>query len=62
VKTGFPSLFRIRKLFATFNEINGLSKPLDSRFRKLFLPRYTEKKLLDVSEKVLPKLSSRLID
>jgi hypothetical protein len=42
------------------NEINRLSKPLQSRFRKLFLPRYTEEKFLDVSEKVLPKLSSSL--
>ncbi|MGB6591275.1 MAG: AAA family ATPase [Candidatus Nitrosopolaris sp.] len=30
------------KVFATCNEINRLSKPLQSRFRKLFLPRYTE--------------------
>ncbi|MGC2573245.1 MAG: AAA family ATPase [Candidatus Nitrosopolaris sp.] len=45
------------KVFAS-NEINRLSKPLQSRFRKLFLSRYTEEKFLDVSEKVLPKLSS----
>jgi holliday junction DNA helicase RuvB len=37
------------KVFATCNEINRLSKPLQSRFRKLFLPRYTEEKFLDVS-------------
>jgi holliday junction DNA helicase RuvB len=48
------------KVFATCNEINRLSKPLQSRFRKLFLPRYTEEKFLDVSEKVLPKLSFSL--
>jgi replication-associated recombination protein RarA len=48
------------KVFATCNEINRLSKPLQSRFTKLFLPRYTEEKFLDVSEKVLPKLSSSL--
>ena len=48
------------KVFATCNEINRLSKPLQSRFRKLFLPRYTEEQFLDVSEKVLPKLSSGL--
>jgi hypothetical protein len=29
------------KVFATCNEINRSSKPLQSRFRKLFLPRYT---------------------
>jgi len=48
------------KVFATCNDINRLSKPLQSRFRKLFLPRYTEEKFLDVSEKVLPKHSSSL--
>lgn len=45
------------KVFATCNEINRLSKPLQSRFRKLFLPRYTEEQFLDVSEKVLSKTS-----
>jgi len=30
------------KVFATCNEINKLSKPLASRFGKLFLSRYTE--------------------
>jgi replication-associated recombination protein RarA len=45
------------KVFGTCNEINRLSKPLQSRFRKLFLPRYTEEQFLDVSEKVLSKTS-----
>jgi DNA polymerase III delta prime subunit len=45
------------KVFATCNEINRISKPLQSRFRKLFLPRYTEEQFLDVSEKVLSKTS-----
>jgi MoxR-like ATPase len=45
------------KIFGTCNEINRLSKPLQSRFRKLFLPRYTEEQFLDVSEKVLSKTS-----
>jgi len=45
------------KVVATANEINRLSKPLQSRFRKLFLPRYTEEQFLDVSEKVLSKTS-----
>jgi replication-associated recombination protein RarA len=48
------------KVFATCNEINRLSKPLQSRFRRLFLPSYTEEQFLNVSEKVLPKLSSSL--
>jgi MoxR-like ATPase len=43
------------KIFGTCNEINRLSKPLQSRFRKLFLPKYTEEQFLDVSEKVLSK-------
>ena len=45
------------KVFATCNEINRLSKPLQSRFRKLFLRRYTEEQFLDVSEMVLSKIS-----
>jgi hypothetical protein len=44
------------KVFATCNEINRLSKPLQSRFRKLFLPRHTEQQFIDVSIKVLPKV------
>jgi hypothetical protein len=40
-----------------YNKINRLSKPLRSRFRKLFLPRYTEEQFADVSEKVLSKAS-----
>jgi replication-associated recombination protein RarA len=49
------------KVFATCNEINRLSKPLQSRFRRLFLPSYTEEQFLNVSEKVLPKRSSSLV-
>jgi Holliday junction DNA helicase RuvB len=49
------------KVFATCNEIKRLSKPLQSRFRKLFLPRYTEEQFLDVSEKVLPKTSPSIV-
>src|SRR5215467_3562335 len=51
--------FRLKgcKVFAAANEINRLSKPLQSRFRKLFLPRYTEEQFLNVSEKVLSKTS-----
>jgi DNA polymerase III delta prime subunit len=45
------------KVFATANDISRLSKPLQSRFRKLFLPRYTEEQFLEVSEKVLSKTS-----
>src|SRR5215469_9163031 len=49
------------KVFATANDINRLSKPLQSRFRKLFLPKYTEEQFLNVSEKVLPKVSPSLL-
>jgi replication-associated recombination protein RarA len=45
------------KVFATANDISRLSKPLQSRFMKLFLSKYTDQQFLDVSEKVLTKLS-----
>jgi DNA polymerase III delta prime subunit len=44
------------KVFATCNEIPRLSKPLQSRFRCLHLPRYSEEQFLEVSASVLPKL------
>ena len=50
--------FKIKgaKVFAACNEITRLSKPLQSRFRRLHLPSYTEAQFLEVSTKVLPKL------
>jgi replication-associated recombination protein RarA len=45
------------KIFASANDISRISKPLQSRFRKLFLPRYTREEYLSVAEKVLPKTS-----
>ena len=50
--------FKIKgaKVFAACNEITSLSSPLQSRFRRLHLPRYTEDQFLEVSVKVLPKL------
>jgi hypothetical protein len=50
--------FRIKgaKIFAACNEITKLSKPLQSRFRRLHLPPYIEDQFLEVSVKVLPKL------
>jgi DNA polymerase III delta prime subunit len=48
------------KVFATANDISRLSKPLQSRFRKLFLPRYTEEQFIQVTIKVLPKVSENL--
>jgi replication-associated recombination protein RarA len=44
------------KVFAACNEITRLSRPLQSRFRRLHLPPYTEQQFLEVSAKVLPKL------
>ena len=48
------------KVFATCNEIKRLGKPLQSRFRKLFLPRYPEQQFIDVSIKVLPKVGENI--
>jgi hypothetical protein len=50
--------FRIKgaKVFAACNEITRLSRPLQSRFRCLHLPPYTEEHFLEVSAKVLPEL------
>jgi MoxR-like ATPase len=50
--------FRIKgaKVFAACNEITRLSRPLQSRFRRMHLPPYTEEQFLEVSIKVLPKL------
>jgi Holliday junction resolvasome RuvABC ATP-dependent DNA helicase subunit len=52
------------KVFATCNEINRLSRPLQSRFRRLHLPPYTKEQFLDIAVKVCPKLKeviSRII-
>ena len=50
--------FTIRgaKVFASCNEVNRLSKPLQSRFRRLHLPPYTKEQFLDIAVKVCPKL------
>jgi hypothetical protein len=54
--------FEIRgaKVFAAANDINRLSKPLKSRFRKLFLPKYSQQQFVEVAVKVLPKISGNL--
>ena len=49
------------KVFGSCNEINRLSKPLQSRFKKLFLPRYTEEQFLDVSKMIENILSVQKI-
>ena len=48
------------KIFATANEHGRLSKPLQSRFRKLFLKKYSETEFIDVAVKVLPKVGENL--
>ena len=50
--------FKIKgaKVFAACNEITRLSKPLQSRFRLVHLPPYTEEQFIEVSAKVFPKL------
>jgi DNA polymerase III delta prime subunit len=50
--------FRIKgaKVFAACNEITRLSRPLQSRFRRLHLPPYREEQFLQVCTEVLPRL------
>jgi Holliday junction resolvasome RuvABC ATP-dependent DNA helicase subunit len=45
------------KVFGTCNDVSRLSKPLASRFRKIFLPKYSLNEFLSICEKVIPKLS-----
>ena len=47
---------RERKYLPPAMKLTRLSRPLQSRFRRLHLPRYTEQQFLQVSVKVLPKL------
>jgi replication-associated recombination protein RarA len=61
-KKQYDFVIKGAKVFATSNDIGRLSKPLQSRFRKLFLPRYSEAQFLHVSEKVLPKTSPSIAD
>jgi len=49
------------KVFASANDIKRISKPLQSRFRKFFLQRYSEEQFLDVS-KYYPNLLQALHD
>jgi ATP-dependent Lon protease len=48
------------KVFATCNEINRLSRPLQSRLRRLHLPPYTKEQFLDIAVKVCPKLKEEI--
>jgi hypothetical protein len=59
-KKQYDFVIKGAKVFATCNEIKRLGKPLQSRFRKLFLPRYTEQQFIEVSVKVLPKVGENM--
>jgi hypothetical protein len=41
------------KVFATCNEISRLSRPMQSRFRRLHLPPYTKEQFLDIAVKTI---------
>ncbi len=56
MESGHIKVDQMRKVFAACNEISRLSRPLQSRFRRIHLPSYTEEQFLEVSVKVLPKL------
>lgn len=48
------------KVFGTTNSLSKLSKPLQSRFRILHIPPYNEEQFLNISIKVLPRLSESI--
>lgn len=50
------------KVFATSNDLAKLSKPLQSRFRRLHLPRYTKEQFIDVSVSVCSKLKEEIAE
>src|SRR5215467_11109974 len=54
-------LSREQKYLLQCNEISTLSKPLQSRFRCLYLPRHGEEQFLEVSANVLPNLKIALV-
>jgi holliday junction DNA helicase RuvB len=55
-KTQYDFEIKGAKVFATANSIERISKPLQSRFRKMVLPKYTEERFLQV----LPRLTSKI--
>src|SRR5215467_2424688 len=48
------------KVFATCNEMNRLSKPLQSRFGRLHLPTYTKEQFQDIAVKLRPELKEEI--
>jgi len=61
-KTRYDFEIKGAKVFATANSIERISKPLQSRFRRLVLPRYTEEQFLHVTQQVLPRLSLKIAE
>jgi replication-associated recombination protein RarA len=59
-KRRYDFVIKGAKVFATANDTNRLSKPLQSRFRKLFLPKYSRQQFEEVAVKVLPRISENL--
>jgi replication-associated recombination protein RarA len=49
------------KIFATANDLKRLSKPLQSRFRKLTLPAYTEEQFMKISSMMMPHLPQEVV-
>ena len=56
IRKQYDFTIKVTKVFAACNEITRLSRPLQSRFRRLHLTPYTKEQFLEVSGKVLPKL------
>ncbi|MGB8938308.1 MAG: AAA family ATPase [Candidatus Nitrosopolaris sp.] len=56
-KKQYDFTIKATKVFATANDLNKLSAPLRSRFRRLRLPKYTKEQFLEIAIKVCPKLS-----
>jgi len=60
IKCSYDFEIKGAKVFATCNEINRLSRPLQSRFRRLHLPPYTKEHFLNIAVKVCPKLKEEI--
>jgi replication-associated recombination protein RarA len=56
MKSTYDFTIKGAKVFASANDLNKLSAPLRSRFRRLHLPKYTEEQFLEIAVKVCPKL------
>jgi hypothetical protein len=59
-KKQYDFVIKGAKIFANANDLSRLSKPLQSRFRRLFLPKYTEEAFISVAIKVLPRINENL--